>query len=83
VRRCTNSDLPGAIKLYQQIIEARSANRSVTARALLELAGCYDKLGQQSAAVYQQIVRDFGDQPAAVRHARGSRPCVRRRRLPR
>jgi hypothetical protein len=59
-------DLPGAIKLYQQIVAAKSASRSVTARALLELAGCYEKLGQQSATVYQQIVRDFGDQPAAV-----------------
>lgn len=59
-------DLPSAIKLYQQIVAARSTNRSVTARALLELAGCYEKLGQQSATVYQQIVRDFGDQPAAV-----------------
>jgi hypothetical protein len=59
-------DLPAAIKLYQQIVSARGANRSVTARALLELAGCYEKLGQQSATVYQQIVRDFGDQPAAV-----------------
>jgi hypothetical protein len=59
-------DLTGAIKLYQQIIVSGSASRPVTARALLELAGCYEKLGQQSAAVYQQIVRDFGDQPAAV-----------------
>ena len=59
-------DLPAAIKLYQQIVAARSASRSVIARALLELAGCYEKLGQQSATVYQQIVRDFGDQPAAV-----------------
>ena len=59
-------DLPAAIKLYRQIVAAKSASRPVTARALLELAGCYEKLGQQSANVYQQIVRDFGDQPAAV-----------------
>ena len=59
-------DLPGAIKLYQQIVAAKSANRAVTARALLELAGCYEKLGRQSETVYQQIVREFGDQPVAV-----------------
>jgi hypothetical protein len=59
-------DLPGAIKLYQQIVAAGTATREVTARALLELAGCYEKLGQQSTTVYQQIARDFGDQAAAV-----------------
>jgi hypothetical protein len=70
-------DLPAAIKLYQQIVAAKSANRSVTARALLELAGCYEKLGQQSASLYQQIVRDFGDQPAAVQ-ARARLAALRR-----
>src|SRR5829696_6214168 len=59
-------DLPGAIKIYQQIVSAKNANRAVAARALLELAGCYEKLGQQAEAVYQRIVRDFGDQPVAV-----------------
>jgi Tol biopolymer transport system component len=38
----------------------------VRAKALLHLAGCYEKLGQQAQSVYQQIVRDFADQPAAA-----------------
>jgi dipeptidyl aminopeptidase/acylaminoacyl peptidase len=59
-------DLPGAIKIYQQIVSARNGDRSVTGRALLALAGCYEKLGQQAEAVYQRIIRDFGDQPVAV-----------------
>ena len=59
-------DLPGAIKIYQQIVSARNGDRSVSGRALLELAGCYEKLGQQAEAVYQRIVRDFADQPVAV-----------------
>jgi Tol biopolymer transport system component len=59
-------DLPGAIKIYEQIVSAKNANRAVAARALLELAGCYEKLGQQAEAVYQRIVRDFGDQPVAM-----------------
>ena len=41
-------DLPGAIKIYQQIVSARNGDRSVSGRALLELAGCYEKLGQQA-----------------------------------
>ena len=59
-------DLPGAIKIYQQIVSARNGDRSVSGRALLELARCYEKLGQQAEAVYQRIVRDFADQPVAV-----------------
>src|SRR5438132_3133359 len=58
-------DLPAAIKLYQNIAASKTADRVVKARALLQLAACYEKLGQQSEGVYQQIVRDFADQPAA------------------
>jgi hypothetical protein len=32
----------------------------------LRLAGCDEKLGHQSKQVYEQIVREFADQPAAV-----------------
>ena len=60
-----DGDLPGAIKLYQQIVATRNGNRTLISRALLELAGCYEKLGQQAETVYQQIVRDYADQPAA------------------
>ena len=69
-------DLPEAIKIYQQIVSARNGDRSVTARALLELAGCYEKLGQQAEAVYQRIVRDFADQPVAA-HARARLAALR------
>jgi hypothetical protein len=65
-RQQVQGDLPGAIKIYQQIVSAKDANRAVAARALLELAGCYEKLGQQAEGVYQRIVREFGDQPVAV-----------------
>jgi Tol biopolymer transport system component len=59
-------DLPAAIKLYQNIAASKTADRAVKARALLQLAECYEKLGQQSERVYEQIVRDFADQPAAT-----------------
>jgi hypothetical protein len=59
-------DLPAAIKLYQNIAASKTADRAVKARALLQLAECYEKLGQQFERVYEQIVRDFGDQPAAT-----------------
>jgi Tol biopolymer transport system component len=61
-----DGDLKTAIAAYQKIAADKSAPRDVRAKALLHLAGCYEKLGQQAQSVYQQIVRDFADQPAAT-----------------
>jgi dipeptidyl aminopeptidase/acylaminoacyl peptidase len=58
-------DLPAAIKLYQEIVASKTADRVVKAKALLQLAQCYEKQGRQAESVYQQLVRDFADQPAA------------------
>jgi hypothetical protein len=58
-------DLTNAIRIYQDIVASKTADRGVKAKALLQLAACYEKLGRQSENVYQQIVRDFADQPAA------------------
>ncbi len=60
-----DGDLNAAITAYQKIAGNTSAPKDVRAKALLQLAGCYEKLGRQAGDVYQQIVRDFGDQPAA------------------
>src|SRR5262249_4080244 len=59
-------DLNGAINLYQAIVSSKTADKVVRAKALLQLAMAYDTLGRQSESLYQQIVRDFPDQPAAV-----------------
>lgn len=60
-----DGDLQAAITAYQKIAGDVAAPRDVRAKALLYLAGCYEKLGKQAQVVYQQIVREFGDQPAA------------------
>src|SRR5580700_9975519 len=65
-KELVDGDLKTAIADYQKIAADKSAPRDVRAKALLHLAGCYEKLGQRAQSVYQQIVRDFGDQPAAV-----------------
>ncbi len=65
-REQVDGDLKSAIAIYQKIAADDSAPRDVRAKALLHLAGCYEKLGQQAQTVYQQIVRDFADQPAAA-----------------
>jgi len=61
-----DGDLKSAMAIYQKIADDRSAPRDVRSRALLRLAGCYEKLGQQAQKLYEQVVRDFGDQPAAA-----------------
>jgi len=61
-----SGDLKAAVSSYQKIAAESSAPRDVRAKALLHLAGCYEKLGQQqSRRVYEQILRDFADQPEA------------------
>jgi Tol biopolymer transport system component len=59
-------DYKSAIDIYQKISSDSSASRDVRARALLRLAGCDETLGHQAKQIYEQIVREFGDQPAAV-----------------
>lgn len=62
-------DLTGAIKLYEGIAASKTADRAVKAKALLQLATCYELLGRQAETVYDQIVRDYKDQPAVVAQA--------------
>jgi Tol biopolymer transport system component len=65
-KQTVEGDLSNAIKIYQNIVSSKTADRAVKAKALLQLAACYEKLGQKSETTYQQIVRDFSDQPAAT-----------------
>lgn len=65
-----DGDLPAAIVIYEKIAADSSAPRDVRAKALLRLAGCDEKLGKQAKQVYEQIVRDFADQPAAAQARR-------------
>jgi WD40 repeat protein len=61
-----DGDLKAAITTYQRIAANTTAPRAVRAKALLHLARSYERLGQQAQNIYRQIVRDFGDQPAAA-----------------
>jgi Tol biopolymer transport system component len=65
-----DGDLKSAMEIYQRIAVDNSAPRDVRARALLRLAGCDEKLGRQARQVYEQIVRDFSDQPVAAQARR-------------
>ena len=61
-----DGDLKSAMDIYQKIAADTSAPRDVRAKALLRLAGCDEKLGKQAKQVYEQIVRDYADQPPAA-----------------
>jgi hypothetical protein len=61
-----DGDLKTAMSIYEKIAADASAPRDVRARALLRVAGCDEKLGKQARQVYEQIVRDYSDQPAAA-----------------
>jgi Tol biopolymer transport system component len=62
-------DLKGAIEEYNRI--ARASDRVIAVKALLRVADCYRRLGDAEArAVYQRIVKEYGDQPQALLEAR-------------
>ena len=66
-----DGDLNAAIEQYKQVIQKNGGNRAVAAQALLRLAGCYEKLGQEEARkTYQQLVNDYADQQQEVKLAR-------------
>ena len=70
-RELVGGDLRAAIKDYEGIVSRHRDNRAVVARALLQIAQCYDKLGQPDARkIYEQIVRDYADQTEPVAQAR-------------
>ncbi len=64
-------DLNRAISFYQEIIKKYAEHRVITARALLQLGSCYEKLGQDRAIeAYQKIVTYYPDQIEIVTIAR-------------
>lgn len=64
-------DLQAAIEQYPKSINDNGENRPVAARALLRLAGCYEKLGRDEAQkTYERLIQDYADQPEVVVEAR-------------
>jgi Tol biopolymer transport system component len=76
-----DGDLPAAMEIYRKIAADPSAPRDVRARASLRLAGCDEKLGRPATQVYEQIVHDYADQPAAAQ-SRNRLELLKRREHP-
>jgi Tol biopolymer transport system component len=71
-KEAVDGDLNGAIKQYGAIV-ARYAksDRAMTAKALVRMAECYQKMGDAEARkIYEQVVREYSDQKEAVAEAR-------------
>lgn len=64
-------DLQKAVDLYRDIIKHFPENRQISAKAILHIGFCYEKLGlKQAQDAYQQVVDDFPEQKEAVKVAR-------------
>jgi Tol biopolymer transport system component len=71
VKERADGDLRGAIGLYEQIAREFFEDRALSAKALVQMGQCYEKLGSTEAErAYQRVVREFGDQEAPVAQAR-------------
>jgi Tol biopolymer transport system component len=70
-RELVDGDLKGAIEQYQKIVSMYPQRRDVAARAIFQIGQCYEKLGREEAQkAYQQIIKDYADQPRIVAEAR-------------
>ncbi len=62
--------LDDAIKLYQSVAKEFGSDRALAAKALVQAARCYEKLGQDKAVkIYEQVAREFGDQRESAQTA--------------
>jgi Tol biopolymer transport system component len=79
-KETVQGDIKGAIAQYEQAVKEAGADRAIAAKALVRMAGCYEKLGDtESKKIYERLIRDYTDQaePAAFARARlGDRKTV-------
>jgi hypothetical protein len=71
-REVITGDLAGAITAYRALTSAPGTPRPVTARALLQLGQCREKLGQrrEAHAIYTRLIRDFASEPEIATQAK-------------
>jgi Tol biopolymer transport system component len=66
-----DGNLEEAIKLYQRIVREFAKDRALSAKALVQIGQCHEKLGNAEARkAYERVVREFADQPEPSKVAR-------------
>ncbi len=64
------SDLRGAVQIYERVVRQSSNDRKLAAQALYRIGECQRALGNTEARkAYERIVRDFADQKEQVAEA--------------
>lgn len=67
----TEGKLTEAIKAYKQIAEKYAGDRKLAAKALMQMAQCYERLGHADARrTYEQLLQQYSDQNGIVAEAR-------------
>jgi Tol biopolymer transport system component len=67
----TEGNLEEAIRLYKQIVAEHKDDRALVAKALVQMGGCYEKLGRVEARkAYERVIQEFADQAEPVQVAR-------------
>ncbi len=79
-KETVEGELKSAIEQYEKIAE--SSDRAIAAKALIRMAGCYEKLGEtESRTIYERVLRDYSDQEDQAAVARAwldsTNPAVR------
>ena len=71
VKERADGDVRGAIRIYERIVREFARDRALAARALVQLGGCHERLGDQDAQrAYRRVVQEYADQTEMVREAR-------------
>src|SRR5262245_9291373 len=64
-------DIPGAIQIFERIVRDFPSNRSMVARALVQLGDWSELLGRtQATNYYTRVIREYGDQGESSAQAR-------------
>ena len=70
-KQLVEGQLEEAIQLYKRVVQEPARNRTLAAKALLEMGQCYEKLGKTEARkAYERVLRDYADQNEAAAQAR-------------
>ena len=70
-KETVEGDLPVAIEMYRQLADDRTTPPEIAARALLQLGGCYERLGRAEARkVYERILAEFAAQSSIAADAK-------------
>src|SRR5512139_2416738 len=71
VKEQADGDLRAAIAIYQRIVREFAGDRTLAAKALVQMGRCHEKLGSQEARkAYEEVLKEYAHQKEAAGYAR-------------